>query len=152
MLELRITDQCYRICLVEIPAQYKKVGKKVVAKPAMTKKVKTPPRYTTVRVKKLVQPASTKTIPIPAKYKTITKKKKIAEGYAKWVPVVCKTSINSTMIRSVQRALQAEGFYKGPIDGIWGIESKSAVRAYQRAKGLPVAGLSVATMESLGIY
>ncbi len=57
------------------------------------------------------------------------------------------------MIRSVQRALQAEGFYKGPIDGIWGIESKSAVRAYQRAKGLPVAGLiSLATMESLGIY
>jgi len=148
----RITDQCNRICLVEIPAQYKKVAKRVVAKPAVTRKVKTPPRYTTIRIKKLVQPATTKTIPIPAKYRTVTKKKKIAEGYAKWVPVVCKTSINSTMIRAVQRALKAEGYYHGPIDGIWGAESKTAVRAYQKAKGLPVAGLSVATMESLGIY
>jgi len=148
----RITDQCNRICLVEIPAQYKKVPKKVVAKPAVTKKVKTPPKYTTIRVKKLVQPATTKTIPIPAKYKTITKKKKIAEGYTKWVPVVCKTSINPTMIRSVQRALKAEGFYNGPIDGIQGAETNAAIRAYQKAKGLPVAGLSIATMESLGIY
>ncbi len=62
----RITDQCNRICLVEIPAQYKRVSKRVVAKPATTKKVKTPERYTTIRVKKLVQPATTKTVPIPA--------------------------------------------------------------------------------------
>jgi len=122
---------------IEIPAQYKRVSKRVVAKPATTKKVKTPERYTTIRVKKLVQPATTKTVPIPAKYRTVTKKKKIAEGYAKWVPVVCKTSINPTMIRSVQRALQAEGFYRGPIDGIWGSESQAAVRAYQKARGLP---------------
>jgi peptidoglycan hydrolase-like protein with peptidoglycan-binding domain len=128
------------------------VAKQVVAKPATTRKVKTPAKYTTVKIKKLIQPASEKRIAIPATYKTVTKKKKIAEGYAKWVPIVCKTSINSTMIREVQRALKAEGFYNGPIDGIWGTASRSAVRTYQKAKGLPVAGLSMATMESLGIY
>ena len=148
----RATNQCNRICLVEEPAKYAKVPKQVVAKPASTRKVKTPPKYTTIRIKKLIQPATTRTIPIPAKYKTITKKKKIAEGYAKWVPVVCKTSINSTMVRNVQRALKSRGYYHGPIDGVWGEESKSALRAYQKAKGLPVADLSVATMESLGIY
>ena len=148
----RATNQCNRICLVAQPAKYAKVPKQVVAKPASTRTIKTPPKYTTIRIKKLIQPATTRTIPIPAKYKTVTKKKKIAEGYAKWVPVVCKTSINSTMIRSVQRALKNQGYYHGPIDGVWGTESRSAVRAYQRAKGLPVAGLSVATMESLGIY
>jgi regulator of extracellular matrix RemA (YlzA/DUF370 family) len=148
----RATNQCNRICLVEQPAQYRKVAKQVVAKPATTRKVKTPAKYTTVKIKKLIQPASEKRIAIPATYKTVTKKKKIAEGYAKWVPIVCKTSINSTMIREVQRALKAEGFYNGPIDGIWGTSSRSAVRTYQKAKGLPVAGLSMATMESLGIY
>ncbi|MCK4442106.1 MAG: peptidoglycan-binding protein, partial [Sulfurovaceae bacterium] len=81
-----------------------------------------------------------------------TKKKKIADGYAKWVPIVCQTSINPTMIRQVQQALKSAGYYRGPIDGVWGGESKSAVRAYQKAKGLPVANLSVATMESLGLY
>ncbi|HHD80912.1 MAG TPA: peptidoglycan-binding protein, partial [Campylobacterales bacterium] len=44
------------------------------------------------------------------------------------------------------------GYYRGPIDGVWGAESRSAVRDYQKAKGLPVAGLSLATMQSLGIY
>jgi len=148
----RITDQCNRICLVEIPAQYKKVTKKVVAKPAMTRKVKTPAKYTTIRVKKLVQPATTKTVPIPAKYKTITKKKKISEGYTKWVPVVCKTNINATMVREVQKALKGKGYYHGAIDGNLGPATNAALKAYQQANGLPKAGLSIATMESLGVY
>jgi len=148
----RATNQCNRICLVAVPAKYAKVPKQVVAKPASTRKIKTPAKYTTVKIKKLIQPATTRTIPIPATYKTVTKKKKIAEGYAKWVPIVCQTSINDTMIRKVQEALKNQGYYHGPIDGIWGTESKNAVRAYQKAKGLPVAGLSVAVMRSLGIY
>jgi len=82
----RATNQCNKICLTSTPAQYSKVAKLVVSKPAMTRKVTTPAKYTTVRVKKLIQPATTRTIPIPAVYKTVTKKKKIAEGYAKWVP------------------------------------------------------------------
>jgi peptidoglycan hydrolase-like protein with peptidoglycan-binding domain len=76
----------------------------------------------------------------------------VADGYAKWVPIVCKTSMNADMIRNVQKALKAAGHYNGPIDGIWGAASRSGTRAYQKAKGLPVAGLSVATMQSLGLY
>jgi len=148
----RTTNQCNKICLTATPAKYARVAKQVVAKPAMTRKVRTPARYTTVRIKKLIQPASVRRIPVPATYKTITKKKKISEGYAKWVPIVCKTSINSTMITQVQQALQGAGFYNGPIDGIHGTATRSAIRDYQKAKGLPVAGLSVATMESLGLY
>jgi len=137
---------------VPIPAKYKTVMKRVVATPAKTRTVKTPAVYTTVKIKKLIQPASEKRQSIPATYKTVTKKKKIAEGYAKWEQIVCKSSITRTTIRKVQEALQAAGYYKGPIDGVWGSSSRSATRAYQKAKGLPVAGLSVATMQSLGIY
>ncbi len=60
--------------------------------------------------------------------------------------------MTTTTIRKVQEALKTAGFYKGPIDSVWGASSRSATRAYQKAKGLPVAGLSVATMQSLGIY
>ena len=76
----------------------------------------------------------------------------IADGYAKWVPIVCKSNMTGTTISRVQSALQSAGYYKGPIDGVWGSASRAATRAYQKAKGLPVAGLSVATMESLGLY
>ena len=56
------------------------------------------------------------------------------------------------MIREVQKALKERGFYNGPIDGVWGTESKNAVKAYQKAKGLPVSGLSINVMQSLGVY
>jgi len=148
----RTTNQCNRICLTATPAKYNKVSKRVVAKPATTRTIKTPAKYTTVKIKKLIQPASERRIPIPATYKTVTKKQKISEGYAKWIPIVCKSSMTGTTIRNVQQALKAKGYYHGPIDGVWGAESRSATRAYQKANGLPVAGLSVGTMESLGLY
>jgi hypothetical protein len=148
----RATNQCNKICLTATPAVYNRVSKVVVAKPASTKVVKTPAKYTTVKVKKIIQPATQKRVVIPATYKTITKKRKIAEGYAKWVPIVCKSNMTPTTVRKVQEALKTEGFYKGKIDGVWGSSCRAATRAYQKAKGLPVAGLSVATMQSLGVY
>ncbi len=40
----------------------------------------------------------------------------------------------------VQRALRGRGFYRGPIDGDIGPGSRSAIRSYQNAHGLPVSG------------
>ena len=148
----RTTAQCDKICLVAVPAKYNKVSKKVVATPASTKTLTTPAKYTTVKVQKLISPASERRAAIPATYKTITKKKMIADGYAKWVPIVCKSNMTDSTISRVQSALKSAGYYNGAVDGVWGSASKSATRAYQKAKGLPVAGLSVATMESLGLY
>ena len=140
-----------KVCLTATPAKYNKVSKRVVATPARTKVITTPAKYTTVKVKKLIAPASEKRIAIPATYKTVTKKRMVADGYAKWVQIVCKSNMGKPTIQRVQQALKSAGYYHGPIDGIWGSASRSATRAYQKAKGLPVAGLSVATMQSLGL-
>ncbi len=42
---------------------------------------------------------------------------------------------------SVQQALARDGYYQGPIDGVMGTRTRSAIRNYERAKGLPVDGL-----------
>jgi len=148
----RTSKQCDKICLTATPAVYNKVSKRVVSRPASTRTVTTPARYTSVKIKKLISPASERRMAIPATYKTITKKRMVADGYAKWVPIVCKTSMTRPTIQRVQQALKSAGYYNGPIDGVWGSASRSATRSYQKAKGLPVAGLSVATMEALGLY
>ncbi|MBX6367811.1 MAG: peptidoglycan-binding protein [Rhodospirillales bacterium] len=44
-------------------------------------------------------------------------------------------------IRDVQAQLQAHGFNPGPVDGKLGPKTCGAVRAYQRAAGLPIDGL-----------
>jgi len=44
-------------------------------------------------------------------------------------------------IADIQRALLAQGFNPGPIDGLSGPQTTAAVKAFQRAKGLQVDGL-----------
>jgi peptidoglycan hydrolase-like protein with peptidoglycan-binding domain len=43
-------------------------------------------------------------------------------------------------VRTLQTALASAGFYTGEIDGIFSEPTKEAVRAFQKANGLPVTG------------
>ena len=43
-------------------------------------------------------------------------------------------------IAHVQSELRQLGYYAGPIDGSWGPESRSAMAAFQQARGLPASG------------
>jgi len=79
------------MCLVNKPAQYRTVTKKVLLSPATTKTIPVPAQYKTVRVKTIVQPASTKTIPVPAQYRTVTKKVLVSEPVLTWKEVRCKS-------------------------------------------------------------
>jgi len=76
---------------IPVPAQYKTVTKKVVATPASTKSIPVPAQYKTVKVKNIVSPASTRSIPVPAVYKTVTKKEKVADSVLTWKEVKCKS-------------------------------------------------------------
>lgn len=55
-------------------------------------------------------------------------------------------------LRAVQQALQSRGYDVGPIDGIAGPRTKTAIEEFQRKQGLPVSGGSdEATMRALGL-
>lgn len=148
----RLKNKCDKICLVEIPAIYKNISKKIVVKPTTTKKVTVEEKYTTVRIKQIIKPAFFKTITVPAEYIEVRVEKERTKGFAKWIPIVCESTMNSTLVKKIQIALKYQGYYSGEIDGEWGFEEKDAIRAYQKAKGLSVTRLSIETMKSLGIY
>ena len=60
--------------------------------------------------------------------------------------------MTSSKVTQIQRALQSKGFNPGPIDGTIGSDTMSAVNAFQRSKGLPVAKyLSMETVRALGV-
>ncbi|MFK7969545.1 MAG: peptidoglycan-binding protein [Bacteroidia bacterium] len=67
-------DDCRVMCLVEVPAQYRTVTKKVIKTPASVKEVPVPATYKTLTKKVLKTPATTRTVEIPAEYKTVTKR------------------------------------------------------------------------------
>lgn len=48
---------------------------------------------------------------------------------------------NPEFIRRIQKALADQGFYLGPIDGLFGPRTEAAIRAYQDSADLPVDGL-----------
>lgn len=59
---------------------------------------------------------------------------------------------DSDRVKEVQRALQANGYYSGPIDGVVGPKTKSGVREYQRDQNMKVTGkVDEKTAQSLGV-
>ena len=49
-------------------------------------------------------------------------------------------SVSAETVQHAQSALQSQGLYHGPIDGVMGPETQAAVTAYQQQKGLPTTG------------
>ncbi|MEN8801728.1 MAG: peptidoglycan-binding domain-containing protein [Thiogranum sp.] len=140
-----------QICLKEVPAQYKTVEKQVVKVPASFKKEEVPAVMETLKVRKLVAKAGEKRTKIPAEYKEVSKRSKVGEERLEWRQVLCETNINKDIVSRVQQALITAGFNPGTPDGVIGGATLRAVDEYQRKKGLPRGGLTIRTLESLGV-
>jgi peptidoglycan hydrolase-like protein with peptidoglycan-binding domain len=61
-------------------------------------------------------------------------------------------SASEDKVREVQTALQAKGYYSGPIDGIVGPKTHSGLSEYQKDEGLKVTGkVNDETAKRLGV-
>ena len=60
--------------------------------------------------------------------------------FALFLQVGVSNSFADSMTRMVQEALTEKGFDPGPIDGIWGSKTKSAVMQFQESAGLTANG------------
>ena len=71
---------------------------------------------------------------------------------ARPVPVAAVQTEPAAEVRDAQQRLHTWGYYNGPIDGIWGPETKAAVERYQQNRGLAMSGrLDDATRNSLRV-
>ncbi|ODA32282.1 hypothetical protein A8L45_13870 [Veronia pacifica] len=141
-----------KICLVEQPAQYKTVQKRVLVKPAGFETVAIPAQFTTVNVQKLVKEADVKRTVIPAQYKTVQQDEIVAKGFMEWRSILCETNMTRSRIGDIQRALKTKGYNPGNIDGVIGRDTMSAVNAFQKDNSLPVDKyLNIATVKALGV-
>ena len=162
------------MCLVEVPAEYKTVSKKVVKTPARTvsetvpakyravkksvvdtpeatREVAIAAKYETVKVRKVVSKADTKTIAIPAKYETVVTRKQVADSKLQWREILCDTNTTSGLVSRLQKALNGAGHDAGPVDGILGNQTLAAVKTYQRDKGMPVGQLTLDVLKQLNV-
>jgi outer membrane murein-binding lipoprotein Lpp len=139
------------MCLIEVPAEYKTVRKRVLRRPTTTREIQIPAEYRTVKVRKMVEPPREKRIPIPEEWETVTKRAQVSDGRIEWRPVLCETNATAGVVANIQRALRSAGHDPGPIDGVIGSQTLAAVRSFQSQKNLPSGGLNYETIAALGV-
>jgi peptidoglycan hydrolase-like protein with peptidoglycan-binding domain len=110
-----------------------------------------PAEYRNQLVTELVEGAKEKRVAIPAAYDQVPKTEKIADSRVEWRPVLCETNTSPGVIRRLQSALQGAGYDPGRVDGRLGPDTMAAVRSYQQDKNLSTGGLTIETMDSLGV-
>lgn len=162
------------LCLVTIPAVYETVQSTVLVSPATTKeeitpatydvikktvvdtaestrRIEIPAEYGTVRRRVLVTPASSRVVEIPAKYDTVTRKVKVDDGRQDWHLILCETNVTPEIVGRIQQALQSAGHNPGPVNGELNVTTLAAVREFQVKNGLKTVGVTIETLDKLGV-
>jgi len=93
-----------------------------------------PARYDNVQVQRVVQ---RRTLVTPEK--------------AEWRRVLCEANASPEVVRAIQSALKQQGYYSGAIDGRLGQGTYAGVKAFQTARGLSTGGLTLTTVDALGV-
>ena len=139
------------LCLVQIPAKFTTVAKRVIKTPASVQKVTVPAVHQAQRVRKLVSAAQEKRITIPAVKETVTKRVQVTGPKLEWRSILCQTNMTKEMNLKIQNALHKKGYDAGKIDGVIGRQTLLAVDAFQRKNNLPTGGLTMNTLKELGV-
>lgn len=114
----------------------------------------TPAIIETVTERILVQPAQVKddgTVLSEPIYKLETHQAIVRERRELWFQTPCEDQLTPDFLASLQRALQARGFYHGPISGTLDARTRHAVRKYQKPQGLDSSILSLTAARKLGL-
>lgn len=68
------------------------------------------------------------------------------------VEALSKYGSRGTEVRTIQEKLKRWGYYSGSVDGIYGSQTVSAVKSFQKKNGLTVDGIAgTQTLEAMGI-
>ena len=115
------------LCLVEEPAEYRTIEKRVLISPEK-------PVYKTV----------------PAQFDSITTKNIVQDESWEWRRILCETNLSGSAVRDIQNALNKKG-YRVAVDGRLGNETLNAINKYQLKHGLASRGITYETLKHMGV-
>ena len=134
-----------------LKAKYMTIKTQVIDQPARIEKVPFEAQYKTVRVKKLVREAQEVEKEIPAQFAQVKVFDKVSDAQMRWEEVLCSNKFTRHTIEAVQNALNKAGYRAGTVDGLLGPLTMRALEKYQRDHVLATGGVTMETLESLGI-
>jgi Putative peptidoglycan binding domain len=99
----------------------------------------------------ILNPPGQQVRPLPAPKPTVTRMNPLGTT----VETQTQTAVNGytvPQVRQVQSALHRLGYYHGPVDGDFGLNTQTALESYQIHSGGPVTGtLTLGVLNSLGV-
>lgn len=135
-----------------IPAQYRTVQKRVMKTPPTTRKKIIPAKYETVTIKELVSPEKFEVVETPPRFASIQKRTLLQPESVKWRQILCETNTTKEVITRIQNALVSAGYRLGfEPDGELGPGTLSVIGKFQQDNNLPTGGLTISTLERLGV-
>lgn len=115
----------------------------------------TPAVIETVTEQVMVQPASLRsdgTVESPAAFRTVTRQRILRERREIEFEAPCAHIQTPEFIASVQRALMARGYYRGPVTGTMDARTARAVGQFQTANGdVQTQQITLKTARTLGL-
>ena len=87
----------------------------------------------------------------PATYRSAIRQEILRDRQEVRFPTLCPPAYTESFVASLQRALQARGFYAGPITGSLDQATNRAIQDYQRDGGPDSGLLSLESARSLGL-
>jgi peptidoglycan hydrolase-like protein with peptidoglycan-binding domain len=149
-IQRRVLRQPETVRRIAVPPQTTTIQRQVVADPGEVREVPIPEERRTFGTQTLVQPAGQRAVPVAPRQGTFNKRVLVSPERFEWVPVLCDTNATPDAIRRIQQGLASAGYYRGPIDGIWGSGTNDALVRFQRERNLPYAGyVTVQTLDAL---
>ena len=139
------------ICLTQRPAEFTSVAQDLLASSASTTSVTVPATFESIPIEKIVTPATERRIVIPARTRTVTSQVELSPASVEWRKVLCEANVTRSLVASLQRALEREGFDPGPVDGILGRQTVQAIEEYQVEQGLDRGGITYETLQHLEV-
>lgn len=134
-----------------IPAKYKTVTRKVVDKPATTREIVVPAKYETIKVRQLVSEGRSNAVEIPAEYKKVSTRKLVKDSSLEWREILCDTNTTPGVVARLQRALNKAGYDAGEADGILGNQTLAAVKKYQLDNNMASGQLTMKVLDKLNV-
>lgn len=156
-------DSCLVWTLVEKPAQYKTIIKKIdlpCAEGYLNKGDdciqidEIPAVYQTVEIKKIKEDARVEFVEVPAEWSTVSKRVITKPGgYSEWRQVVCSHKIDSEFYQELKAALQKKGFQLSDKQNSTTEKAEilEALIDFQRLNFLPLGQFDFETIRALGI-
>jgi|GEM_PF-6013837 len=134
-----------------VPAQYKRVAKQVVQRPAFSRRVAVSGEFAAIPYQKQLAAAREEIISVPARYEDVERTVVTQASKLIQVEVLCDQQASRETVRNLQTALVERG-YAIKIDGIYGPETQGAMEQFQRDEALARGYMTVESFKALGVY